>query len=374
MRRLVTVTLLVTAALLLPAGSIGARSELPLPAAITLVGSKAAYQIDRAEHVHRVRVHSWPFPKYAACCAAPGVWFAVRHKHLVLGRGQHVFWQAGGEYRGQFYLGTVRFGSQTVVFTYRRRLYLAPVDGPERVIGRSEIPIGFTASGFYTYTWNGDLRLRSDTGGIVKSLGRPLGRSTYTVIDGVLYFMTGQDMMAARGAPVERLVSLRALGLIPRKTWFQSVGSLLELLGGHRLVLLRGDGSIFATTALPRVHQHTEGLTGFLSPSPGLDAVAFAADSDTGRSGTETVFLLRAGAHAAVPIHTERVTFTPCVQWAALAWHGSWLLYTDTEGVLDVIDTRPGYRTLELSHLLRHRHGTANATAYWSGHRPPMWS
>jgi hypothetical protein len=152
------------------------------------------------------------------------------------------------------------------------------------------------------------------------------------------------------------------------------VGSLIELEDTHRMVLLRNDGSIFASTPLPRSHGHTEDIVGFVSPSPELDAVAFATDAGSGRSGTETVYLLRARARVAVPIHRQRISFQPCAQWAALAWHGDWLLYSNTAGSVDVIDTSSPHRTIELGPLVRHLRGVSSTNAYWTGHPPPFWS
>lgn len=374
MRRLVTLTFLTAATVLWAASSTAARSELPLPAPITIEGPKVAYEIDRGEHVHLVKPRGWPFPERSACCAAPGVWFEISHKHLLVGRGPRPFWRSHNEYARAFDLGAVRFGAQTITFTYGSSLYLAPVGGAERVIGRSEVPLGFTAGGFYTYQWNQDLRLLSNTGKLVATLGRPLGRSTYMVTNGALYFMTNRDLVAAHGAAVTRLATWPALKLNPRSTWFQTVGSLIELEGARRLVLLRDDGSLFASTPLPRVHGHTQSLEGLIAPSPQLDAVAFAADSAPGRSGTETVYLLKAGASAAVPIHTERLTSQSCGQWAALAWHGEWLLYTNNAGTLDVIDTRGARRAINLAHLLGRLPGNSFPSAYWTGSPPPFWN
>jgi hypothetical protein len=374
-RRFLTGTALIAAAVFLLAAATGAPGELPLPASIIVGAGNGAYRIDRDEHVHRVNVRIWPFPKDSSCCAAPGVWFAVRQGHVVLGRGNRTLWRSRGEYPKRFGLGAVRFGSQTVLFTYGNGLYLAPLSGAERAIGRSEVPLGFAGGGFYSYQWNRDLVFRSDTGTVKKTLGRPLGRSTYTVAGGVLYFMTGSDMMAAHGTHVSHLASMRSLGLRPRSTWFQAVGQLIELVGQRRLVLLRGDGSLFASTPWPRAHGHTQGLTGDPAPSPQLDAVAFVTDPDSGQSRTETVYLLRAGAHAAVPIHQGRVVLQPCLRWAALAWHGDWLLYSNPGGTLDVIDSTGTHRTIDLSHLLRHLRGAGNGpTVYWSGAPPSFGS
>lgn len=84
--------------------------------------------------------------------------------------------------------------------------------------------------------------------------------------------------------------------------------------------------------------------------------------------GEETVYLLRGRAHAAIPVHRERIAFAACERWAALEWHGHWLLYSAAEGNLAVIDTTGVHRTIELRSLISTLPGTRDGfTAYWSG-------
>lgn len=104
-------------------------------------------------------------------------------------------------------------------------------------------------------------------------------------------------------------------------------------------------------------------------------AVAFTAaagesnDPNAARRahGTETVFLLRPGARTAVPVHTERVDFKVCERGASLQWHGKWLLYSNSEGNLAVIDTTGVHGAIELSSLVHGLPGTRPGfSAYWS--------
>ena len=51
--------------------------------------------------------------------------------------------------------------------------------------------------------------------------------------------------------------------------------------------------------------------------------------------------------------HTElRVDFKVCERGASLQWHGDWLLYSNSEGNLAVIDTTGVHRAIELSSLV----------------------
>jgi hypothetical protein len=62
-----------------------------------------------------------------------------------------------------------------------------------------------------------------------------------------------------------------------------------------------------------------------------------------GPAGSETVYLLSAGASTAQAIYRERVDFAVCERQPELAWHGAWLLYSASEGYAAAIDTsQPG--------------------------------
>jgi len=68
--------------------------------------------------------------------------------------------------------------------------------------------------------------------------------------------------------------------------------------------------------------------------------------------GVETVYLLRPGAHTAVPVHRERLRFNVCGHGAELSWQGHWLLYSTGEGDTALIDSVGG-RSIGLTRLVR---------------------
>jgi hypothetical protein len=140
-------------------------------------------------------------------------------------------------------------------------------------------------------------------------------------------------------------------------------------------VLVRPDGSLFASTALPRDQGQPDGPSSQLQIAPSADAVAFTVafgrseDPSTTRRarGTEIVYLLRAGAHTATPVHVEHVTFAVCERGASLQWHDSWLLYSNTEDNLAAIQTTGAHRAIELSRLVRGALGSRRVIdATWS--------
>jgi hypothetical protein len=341
----------------------GPRLPAPITIAAGSVTSRARFVAGRDGRVRRIAdpQSQSPFPKGAAWFPGTATWFRIRLRHLIVGRGTRPLWRSHGKIASRRQLGVIAVGPHTVAFQRDHKLYLAPLGGVERPVARAELPVGWTRAGLYTYRYRGrELLLRSDTGALLKTIARrPLG-SDYVVANGNLYFITRGVLMSARGARIEALASLAGLGL-SAGPWLQSLGGLLELQDNSRVVVLRSDGSVFAWSPLPRSQGESESISSSLVVASQGSAVAFVAaagesnDPDAARRahGTETVFLLRPGARTAVPVHTERVDFKVCERGASLQWHGRWLLYSNSEGNVAVIDTTGRHRAIELSSLAR---------------------
>ncbi len=264
-----------------------------------------------------------------------------------------------------------------VALQHDHELYLATLHGAERPVASREMPLGFTHGGLYTFGYQGRrLLLRSDTGALLKTIARrPLG-GDYLTAGGRLYFIAHGVLMSALGSRAQRLASLAGLGM--SAPWLQSIGRLLELQDNSRIVVLRPDGSVFASTTLPRADGKTESISSSLVVAPDASAVAFTAaagesnDPNATRRahGTETIYLLRPGSHAATPIHTEHVAFRVCERGASLQWHARWLLYSNSEGHLAAIATTNAHHAIELSSLIRSLPGTRDGfSANWNGHQ-----
>lgn len=341
--------------------------DLPAPITITAgYGSGSVrYQIARDGSVRRIPAASpGPFPRDASSGFAPGVWWAVRHHHLVIGRGQRSLWHSHGEFPSVLDINMVQADSHAVAFSYgNNTLYLAPLHGGEQPIARAEFALGFTNGGLYTNQWGHRLLLRSYTGAVLKTIVRRPLQWDYFVLDGSLYFIKDGMLMRARGTSVKPLVSLGHLGLSAESVSMQRLDPLLQLEDQHRLVLLRPDGSLFASTPLRGSQYRAENEVNLLAPVASTSAIAFMVWSGQ-TSGLEPVYVLRAGGHRAIPVDRQSVNFGGCSHWVNLEWHGSWLLYNDVQGHLALIDTTGPHRTIELSRLVGALHGTR---AYWSG-------
>ncbi len=268
-------------------------------------------------------------------------------------------WRSREEITSPWSLGVITAGPRAVAFQHDHKLYLAPLDGAERPVAHAELPLGWTHGGLYTYRYRDrELLLRSDTGALVRTIARrPLG-SDYVVANGSLYFIAHGELASATGARTRRLVSLAHLGMSPGP-WLQPAGKLLELLDNARLVMLRPDGSVFASTPL------STGISSAPIDAPDGHTIAFATTDD--RGDTQTVNLLRAGAQNATPIDRQRTKLGDCERWTSLQWRGKWLLYSNSGGDLAVIDTTRAQHAIELGGLLRRVTGTGEGfDASWA--------
>ncbi|OAI39340.1 hypothetical protein AYO39_02995 [Actinobacteria bacterium SCGC AG-212-D09] len=361
-------------------------ADVPLPAPIAIATGDTlrpvSYRIGCDGRVFRVAKTKSPFaaPRDAVFEGNGGAWFAVRHNHLVIGRERTVLWRSHEQFSSpahrQIEVGGLTVGKHTVAFTYRDTLYLAPLTGAERPIASGEIPLGFTTGGVYTYRWKRALLLRSDNGAVLKKIVRwPFQVNFFQVVGGNLYLIARSVLLRANGTRILRLAELRNLGL-SASTWLQPIGHLVELEDNARLVVVRPDGSVFASTPLPRSDGEPDTISSFIAVAPHSAAVAFTAASgladapNTGHPGhgSETIYLLRPGAHAATPVHRELVEFPPCIgEGATLAWNGSWLLYDGADSHAAAIDTASPGRTVELRRIIRGLPGTRDGFAvYWS--------
>ena len=242
-----------------------------------------------------------------------------------------------------------------------------------------EYPLGWSRGGLYTRAGRGgELLLRGDTGALRATLARQVYTYAYDHSSGSLYFIAHGSLVRADGLTQHRIASLAQLGLAPGRTLqLQPLGRLVALEDTHRLVVVRADGVLFASTRLPRGRTRHDDISTELSAASTAQAVAFTAtrgNTAYGSHGNETVYLLTPGAHAARPIHSERVSFAICERGADVAWHGRWLLYSNSEGNTALIDTTRPQHAIELTRIVHHLpgisgdEGNLDFTASWSGH------
>jgi hypothetical protein len=263
-----------------------------------------------------------------------GTWYEIQNGHLVVGRAGVPRWRSTGLFANRWRLGVVAAGRQGVAFSYHGWLYIARRGGAERRVVRHEGAVGWTTDGVYTYGTT--LVLRSDTGTRIRTVARRPQQHAYDPATGTLYLVDHGALIKGHGPRVRQMASLKGLGLPPRATQLIPLEGLVELESANRIVILRPDGARYASTPVPRDATISSGL----AVAPGQMAIAFTAayglsdDPNTTRRahGTEIIYVLRARARKAIPLHTEHVTFKVCERGASVTWHGGWLRYTNSEG------------------------------------------
>jgi hypothetical protein len=285
-----------------------------------------------------------PAPKDATWFPGTGTWYAIRHGHLVVGRVGRThapLWRSRGLFPSRFRLGVVAASRQGVAFSYHKWLYVAPRTGAERPVARGEGAVGWTSSGVYTYGGQGnEIRLRSATGNRVTTVAPRPQQHVYDPTTGSLFLVVHGVLTRTHGADTQRIATFRALGLRPDATSMQPLDPRhIELMSPRRLTVLNSNGSTFAS--IPLAHDQT--ISSGLAMAPDGESAAFAATAGRTaahpRSGTETVYLLRARARNATPIHTVHVRFAPCERGADVRWRGRWVLYSNSEGDSARIET-----------------------------------
>ena len=198
---------------------------------------------------------------------------------------------------------------------------------------------------------------------------------TFDRVNGEVVFARNGRILRTDGSAAVRLANLARLKLASRPELYP-LGRLLALRDRKRVVVLRRDGSVFASTALPRRRSRADGISSALSASPDGRSVAFTiarGNTAYGSRGTESVYLLRSGLRRAVSLHTVRLRFAVCERGADLLWNGRWLLYGASEGNVLLVDSRGRRRALDLTRTVLRLPGShggeghANVTVSWSG-------
>ena len=318
-----------------------------------------------------------PVPRGAAWYPAEGAWYKLEHGHLVVGRWHQRLWRSRGRFAPAYDVGALTIGPHALAFSYGNpmHLYVAGLASAEREVTGGEYPVGWTRGGdLFTHTSRGGgLRLRRASGDLVRTLPGKVFDFTFDHAHGEVVFARNGSVLRTDGTAPIRFAGLKRLGL-SRRPEIDPLGQLVALRDRRHIVVLRRDGSHFASTTLPWKRSRVDGVSSALVASPDGRSVAFTltrGNTAYGSRGSETIYVLRGGTRRAAALHTEHMRFAVCERGADLGWHGRWLLYAASEGNVVVVDGAGGRRALDLTRTVLRLPGShggeghANVTARW---------
>jgi hypothetical protein len=229
----------------------------------------------------------------------------------------------------------------------------------ERPVGRNELPLGWSRDGLlFTsrgHGEGGDVRLRARDGTFLAVVwSRPRKLRFDEATQTVLAVTRDGSIERFDGRATTEVARLRSLGL-PIWSWVEPLaGGLIGITAGSRVVILREDGSLFASARFPRGRRWSAAANSGLVADPDGRSVALTlTEGNTGYAsdGAEWLLVLREGDRAARVLHREALTFAVCERWTTLAWRDGWLLYASTEGRTLALDTARR-RVVDLTRLV----------------------
>jgi hypothetical protein len=333
------------------------RGPSGLPATLSLETSCADFHLQPNGSV-RPNGHGilYDEPPRGSIGFADGSWWQLRGGRLEANRGPERLWRSSRRYPRLFDLRWAAAGRNAVAFTYSSRLLVA-VGGHravERPVARNELPLGWSRDG-ELFTSRGHLRLRAKNGALLAVVwSRPRKLRFDAAAQTVLAVTVDGSIERFDGRSTTELARLRSLGL-PIWSWIEPLaGGLIGITAGSRVVILREDGSLFASARFPRGrHWGAADNSGLVADPDGRAVALTLTEGNTGYAsdGAEWLLVLREGDRVARVLHREALTFAVCERWTTLAWRDGWLLYSSTEGRVLALDTTRR-RVVELSRLV----------------------
>jgi len=324
----------------------GPRGPVGLPDTILVKGACGTFAFRPDGVADLVHPRPWA-PSWAPGALARAderTYIAHPRRHLELLRDAEVLWRS-----------RLAHGSDNVVvhggaigFTAYERpapdVWVARVGGPERLVGRGEDLQGWAhAGGFFTQR-GFDVRVRAADGRLLRRLGSVRWTAYERKTQSLLAISTSNRLLRTDGRRWTTLADLRSLGLA-RHPWLEVLPrGLIHVGSGNRMLLLRRDGTRFASALLTRTTHSNPGETivSSLLPLPAQRGVVFAVNyRGAGKAGaTDRVLLLERGRHVPRVLYERRANPVQCGYWANLSLHGNSLLYWPSQGrALVVLDT-----------------------------------
>jgi hypothetical protein len=352
------------------------RAPAGLPAPVAITTECGRFRIGRDGRITRTPNHL-PVPRGAAWYPADGAWYKLEDGHIVVGRWRQRLWRSQGRFTPGYDVGALTIGPHALAFSYGNstRLYVAGLGSAEREVADGEYPLGWTRAGdlFTRAGRHGELRLRHASGDLALTLATGIFDYAFDRTNGEVDFVRNGRVLRTNGLAPVGFADLARLELT-RRPDLNPLGRLLALRDQRRIVVLRRNGSLFASARIPPRRSRVDGISSAFTAAPDGRAVAFAAARALhGSLGVEMIYLLRAGTRRVAAVHSVHLRFAVCERAADLAWHGRWLLYSASEGNVVVVDGDRRRRGIELTRTVLRLPGShggeghANVNASWSG-------
>ena len=313
-----------------------------LPAPIVVTTRCGRFRIQPSGEVVYKGPRTSPVPRVASeYSPADLTWWGFQRHHVLIGRGMRLLWRSRGTFPGTHpgSVGGVVLGRRRLAFTYYfsftkpPRLYVARYDGREHELAPGESPVGFLAGKLVT--WRSDAKRL-----VLRGSGRAVVvahavEPQWDRAAGVVVFRTGRRVRAFDGHRMRELGDRYELGVRGTPV-VEPLGRFFAIHDTRRLVVLGYRGRVVASAPLPKRHSPLDGVSSSVVSNTAGTAVAFTATHRA--SGTETVYMLRAGARRALGLFTTQADFRGCGYMASVAWHERWLLYSGASPRAALID------------------------------------
>jgi hypothetical protein len=266
-----------------------------------------------------------------------------RFGHIVVIRDGKVVWRSRRTFpRAMDSLDSFAVGTRDVAFSFMRgRLWVARLNGPERPVARHEGAVGWTSNNdlltLRRRKRRNDIFVRREGGSNPRLVARAPRTMWFDQATArVLYVTASASLVRSDGRSSVALANLHDLGTGPAASIDFVEKGLIALTGSGRLVVLRPDGSVFASTSTPSGP--------IISFAPARDRIAFVTHTHA--------FVLREGATSATEILPEEVRIDGC-GGPNLSWHDSWLLYVDGfDGKVVALDSDDRATTIDLGETI----------------------
>jgi hypothetical protein len=313
------------------------RGPVGLADTILVKGACGTFALRRDGSVELVHPRPWA-PSWAPGALARAddrTYIAHPRRHLVLLRNAEVLWRSRLPHGSD----NVVVHGQAIAFTAYERptpdLWVARIGTPERLAAPGEDLQGWArAGGFFTQHAH-ELRLRAADGRLVRRIARVKWSAYDRGTESVFAISNSNLLMRTDGLQTTTLADLRLLGLA-RHPWLEVLPrGLIRISSGNRMLLLRRNGTRFASASLarPKPGNLGETIVSTLLLLPAERGVVFVASSRTERgSSLDRVLLLERG-HSRTRVLYERGAIPlECGYWANLSLHGNSVLYWPSGG------------------------------------------